>query len=436
MAEPAEILGTELPDGVRFVGAAPDQVANWRSSRAAPTDVDLAACVACGLCLPHCPTYRLTGEEAQSPRGRIAAMKAVRDGVAEPDARFTELMDACLVCRACEGACPSHVPFGRMMEAAREQAEPTRTGRARLVRWLGFHWVLPHPSLVRATAALAPIVRPLLPAHVRDLLPRDGHPFARLPRTTEPPFGVAPRGTAALLAGCAQGRWFHEVNLATIRALARRGWTVTVPRSQACCGALAAHNGRLAVARRLATRARHAFAGADVVVVNAAGCAAHMKTYEELAPGTGLPVRDLLEVLAEDPAPPVAPLEATVAVHDPCHAVHAQGLRTEPRAALGRIPGLRLVEIPDGDRCCGAAGIHGVTDPVASGALGDQKAVAVASTGAGTIASANPGCTMQLIAALRRLGHEVDVVHPVEIHDRVESAAETSADRAETIDGP
>lgn len=424
MAEPAEILGTELPDGVRFVGAALDAPPAWRRGRDAPVDADLATCVACGLCLPHCPTYRLTGEEEQSPRGRIAAMRSVHEAATEPDGRFAELMDACLVCRACEDVCPSHVPFGRMMEAAREQVEPTRTRRARLVRWLGFHWVLPHPTLVRAAAALQPLARPFLPRHVRDLIPRNGHAFARLPRVTEPPSGVEVKGTAALLAGCAQDRWFHEVNLATIRVLARRGWRVTVPRSQACCGALAAHNGRLGVARRLATRAKHAFEGADVVVVNAAGCSAHMTTYEELAPGTGLPVRDLMEVLADDPAP-AAPLEVTVAYHDACHALRAQKIHAQPRQVLGRIPGLKLVEIPDGDRCCGAAGIHGVTDPEASAALGRAKAEAIASTRATLIASANPGCSIQVVAALRRIGHEAELVHPVDLLDRAEHAATT-----------
>lgn len=422
MAEPAEILGTELPDGVRFVGAAPDLLPRWRSGRAAPADLDLAACVACGLCLPHCPTYRLTAEEEQSPRGRITAMRSVNEALADPDTRFAELMDACLVCRACEDVCPSHVPFGRMMGAAREQIEPTRTWRSRVVRWLGFHWVLPHPTLVRSVAALQPVARPFLPQHIREMVPHRAHAFARLPRITDPPDGIEVRGTAALLAGCAQDRWFHEVNLATIRVLARRGWRVTVPRSQACCGALPAHNGRLSVARRLATRAHHAFEGADLVVVNAAGCSAHMKTYEELAPGTVIPVSDLMEVLADDPAP-TGPLEMTVAYHDACHALRAQEIHAQPRRVLARIPGVEIVEIPDGDRCCGAAGIHGITDPEASAALGRAKAEAIASTGATVIASANPGCSMQLVATLRRIGHEAEIVHPVELLDRAERDA-------------
>jgi glycolate oxidase iron-sulfur subunit len=211
---------------------------------------------------------------------------------------FSAFMDRCLVCRACEDVCPSHVPFGRMMEAAREQIEPTRTRRSRFVHWLGFHWLLPHPSLIRIATALQPVLRPILPARLRAMVPERASPLAALPRVTDPP-GFEVRGTVALLAGCVQDRWFHHVNLATIRVLSRAGWRVTVPRGQACCGALAAHNGRLAIARRLARRARHAFADADVVVVNAAGCGAHMQTYEELLPGTALPVIDLMAFLAE-----------------------------------------------------------------------------------------------------------------------------------------
>ena len=350
-------------------------------------------------------------------------MRAVGEGLAEPEATFASFMDACLVCRACEDVCPSHVPFGRMMEAAREQVEPTRTRRSRFLRWLGFHWILPHPSLVRASAALAPVARPLMPRHLRRLLPRNGHPLARLPRLSEPPPGVEVRGTVALLAGCAQDRWFHRVNLATIRVLTRSGWRVSVPRAQACCGALAAHNGRLAVARRLATRAAFAFQGADVVVVNAAGCSAHMKHYGELLPDTALPVRDLMEFLHDEGLGiGLAAQDATVAYHDACHALRAQGLLTQPRRVLLEVPGLTLVEVPDGDRCCGAAGVHNVTQPEASGALGRSKAEAVASTGATIVASANPGCSMQLAMWLREVGAPVEVVHPVELLDRASAS--------------
>ena len=409
-----------MPEGARFVGTAPIGVPGWRPGVDAPTSDDLAACVACGLCLPHCPTYRLTGEESASPRGRIAAMRAVTAGT-PLDATFAEFMDRCLVCRACEDVCPSHVPFGRMMEAAREQVEPTRTRRARLVHWLGFNWLLPHPSMVRLATLLQPVLRPLLPRRVRTAVPKGGRPFARLPRETAPPSGTPERGTVALLAGCVQDRWFHEVNLATIRVLSRTGWRVRVPRGQACCGALPAHNGRLGIARRLATRAAHAFAGADVVVANAAGCSAHMKTYGELAPGTELPVRDLMEFLGEHGLGDVelrAAVPATVAYHDACHALRAQHIHAAPRRLLAGIPGLRLVEIPDGDRCCGAAGLYAATQPEWAGALGREKGEAIAATGATIVASANPGCSIQLSTQLGHLGTEAAVVHPVELLDR------------------
>jgi glycolate oxidase iron-sulfur subunit len=423
MTEPfPEILGTELPDGARFVGA-PVGDPRWRTDRDAPARADLDARVSCGLCLPHCPTYRLTGSETQSPRGRIAAMRAVQEGIAGPDATFASFMDTCLVCRACEDVCPSHVPFGRMMEAAREQVEPDRSAASRFVRWIGFHWILPHPALVRVAAALQPIARRVLPAHLRVVLPASAAPFARLPAISEPLPGVQVRGTVALLSGCVQDRWYHDVNLATIRVLRAEGWRVTVPRAQACCGALPAHNGRLSVARRLAKRAAYAFADADVVVVNAAGCAAHMQTYGALQPGTEVPAVDLLRFLhREGLRAPLGRVEATVAYHDACHAVRAQGIREEPRALLGGVPGLELVEIGDGDRCCGAAGIHNVTQPEAAGALGDAKAAAVAATGATVVASANPGCSMQLATRLRDVGHDVEVVHPVQLLDRAIAA--------------
>ena len=219
---------------------------------------------------------------------------------------------------------------------------------------------------------LQPAVRPLLPRRIRRVVPRRAHPFARLPRETAPPPGVTERGTVALLSGCAQDRWFHEVNRATIRVLAATGWRVTVPRGQACCGALAAHNGRLAVADRLRARAASAFRGADTVVVNAAGCSAHLQEGP-------LPAVDLLRFLArEGPGEATfGEVERTVAYHDACHAVRAQGIAAEPREVLGWVPGLRVVDVPGGDRCCGAAGIYNVTQPVLADELQAQKAAGI-----------------------------------------------------------
>jgi len=413
------VLGTEMPEGVRFVGREGAVAPNWLGTDH-PADADLDSCVACGLCLPHCPTYRLTGEESASPRGRIAAMRAVADGIAEVDETFTTFMDLCLVCRACEDVCPSHVPFGRMMERARAEVEPTRGASARLLRWLGLDVVLPRPALIRLVAALQPLARPFMPRRMRALVPTRAAPFARLPRVTEPAAGVEVRGTVALLSGCVQDRWFHQVNLATVRVLARTGWRVTVPRDQRCCGALQAHNGRLATARKLASRNADAFAGAGHVIVNSAGCGAHMRSYDELVDGAELPVRDVMAFLFDEGMGDVAlsPIGVKhVAYQDACHALRAQGIHAQPRALLGAIPGTRVVEIANGDRCCGAAGLYNVTEPELSGRLQREKAEAVRATGASVVASANPGCTMQLRAGLAELGTEVRVVHPIELLD-------------------
>jgi glycolate oxidase iron-sulfur subunit len=343
-------------------------------------------------------------------------------------AAFSAFMDLCLSCRACEDVCPSHVPFGRMMEHARVQTEPLRSRRARLVRWLGLDVALPSRKLLWLAAALQPVGLAVVPRRVRRLVPKRSELFRRLPRVVEPP-GEA-RGTAAVLAGCVQDRWYRGVNRATIRVLARNGWRVVVPRAQRCCGALAAHYGHLDTARALARRNLRAFADVDVVVANAAGCGAHLKEVGDLlgtdeARAFSARVRDLMELLAEHGVePPTSGAGVDrVAYHDACHALRAQRLREQPRAVLRAIPGLEVVDLPGGDMCCGAAGLYNVLQPEMSSELRRRKAEAVAETGAGVVASANPGCTMQLAAGLREAGSPVDVVHPVELLDRAYAAA-------------
>ncbi len=415
-------LGTDLPTGTRFIGPDPGSIARWAAGDA-PSPDDLNSCVACGLCLPHCPTYVLTGDETASPRGRIAAMRAVQEGRAEVDDTFASYMDLCLVCRACEDVCPSHVPFGRMMERARSQVEPHRSRRSRLVRTLGLDVILARPRLLGLATALQPLASPFMGRRVRRLLPAPSRRLHRLPRRADPPPGTARRGTVAMLTGCVQDRWFRGVNEATIRVLTRGGWRVIVPRAQRCCGALHAHNGHLDAARSLAKRNASAFAGVDAIVVNAAGCSAHMKSYKELTDDISMPpVLDLMEFLydqrlASDRAP-VGGKPRRVAYHDACHALRAQGIRKQPRALLGAIPGLEVVDIPNGDRCCGAAGIYNVTQPEMADALMRRTVEAVVSTGCTVVASANPGCTMQLRAGARALGVRLEVVHPVELLDR------------------
>jgi glycolate oxidase iron-sulfur subunit len=418
------VLGTDLPDGVRFVGLA-GGAARWRPGDA-PATGDLDACVACGLCLPHCPTYRLTGEESASPRGRITAMRAIDDGLATPDATFATFMDRCLVCRACEDVCPSHVPFGRMMERARTQIEPDRSPLPRALRSLGLDVLLPRRWLLALATLLLPAARPVLPRHVRAITPRRIRRGPRVPRVTEPAPGVETRGTVTILTGCVQDQWFREVNRATARVLATNGWRVLAPRTQRCCGALQAHNGHLGTARALARSAIAAFDGADAVAVNAAGCGAHLQDLADLfEPGTDDHDRaaelaertvDVLELLAAHPlAPPDRnPDLERVAYHDACHALRVQGIGSGPRSLLAAIPGLEVVDLPGNDRCCGAAGIYNVLEPELSGRLREEKGAAIGATEVRTVATANPGCAMQLGAA----APGVEVVHPVQLLDR------------------
>jgi glycolate oxidase iron-sulfur subunit len=425
MTEPHASFG--VPEGFRFIGAEPGSAPSWPSPDA-PDPADIASCVACGLCLPHCPTYRLTGEESASPRGRIAAMRAVSEGVAEVDARFMEFMDLCLSCRACENVCPSHVPFGRMMERARSQVEPMRPARHRVPRWLGLEVALPRGWLLTLATVLTPVVRPLLPRRIRELLPRVRlrELARRLPRVTEPTYGAA-RGTVAVLAGCVQDRWYRPVNRATIRVLARNGWRVVVPAGQVCCGALGGHYGRLASARKLARRNLSAFDGVDWIVVNSAGCGAHMKEYAELlgfsagepARRISAKVRDFMEFLDEHgiEVPERLPVQR-VALHDPCHLLHAQRIHGAQRAVLGALKELRVDELQHGDRCCGAAGLYNVLEPAMADQLRREKAEAIRATGAPAVLVANPGCAMQIAAGLREIGASTTVMHPAELLDR------------------
>ena len=414
-------MSATLPPGVRFLGAEPGAVPRWRSVDA-PTDHDIAACVGCGLCLPHCPTFRLTGDETASPRGRIGAMRAVSEGRADVDTTFAQFMDLCLGCRACEDVCPSHVPYGRMIDAAKAEVMPTRPIASRLARNIGLDVLLDHPWTITALTAYLPFVRPFLPQRLRRLVPRISlRELARpIPSVTMPRGQV--RGTVAILTGCIQDRWFRSVNRATVRVLARNGWRVVVP-EQGCCGALTAHFGTLSAARRMARKnaAAFALADADWIVVNAAGCSAQMKEYGEFAgdPAVASRVRDLLEFLDEqgfDP-PPGSPFDRA-ALHDPCHLLHAQRVFDAPRSVLGKVPGLRVVEIVDGDRCCGSAGLYNIFEPAGADQLMRQKAANVAATGCPVVLAGNPGCAVQISAGLAELGVSMQVLHPVELLDR------------------
>lgn len=392
---------------------------NWTPDVPAPLSDDLASCVACGLCLPHCPTFRLTGRETASPRGRISAMRAVEDGTGTVDAAFRTMMDECLACRACEAACPSGVPFGRMIEGARAQAEPDRPVAQRTARRLGLSWTLSRPRAVRALglgAALANAVgvRRVLPPGLAAVLPP-----ARLRDAVRPLARSSGAGeSAALLSGCVMDVAYRNVHRATTRLLTQNGYRVTPTRPGGCCGALAAHYGQPEAARRMARERIAEIGDAQLVVVNAAGCSGHMKAYGELladdpawAPAAhrvAARVQDLLELDLDVRERHLGP----IAVHDACHHLHAQGI--EPRPLL-RAAGAETVDLGDDGRCCGAAGLYGLLEPEQAEELRRAKSEAIADTGAPIVAVANPGCAMQIQAGLAEIGTSVRVAHPAQL---------------------
>src|SRR5690606_5822702 len=391
------------------------------------------ACVHCGFCLPTCPTYELWGQEMDSPRGRIVLMNEILTNGSPSAAALTHL-DRCLGCMACVTACPSGVRYDSLITGVRAQLEPVarRPWRERWLRRLIFG-LFPYPGrlrLLRAPlraaqqlrldrlAARSRVLGRAAPglATMAALAPRPGR-RERLPARV--PAAGRRRAVVGMLTGCVQREFFPQVNAATARVLAAEGCDVVVPPDQGCCGALSLHSGRRDEAVRFAARTAEVFsrAGVDVVVVNAAGCGSAMKEYADLGV-TGPPVRDLSEWLVElGPVAPRHPVPVTAAYHDACHLAHAQGVRDAPRRLLAAVPELALREIANGEICCGSAGVYNLLQPQAGRDLGDRKAAAVAATGADLLVSANPGCSMQIAAALRRAGHELPVAHVAEVLD-------------------
>ena len=391
----------------------------WDPRHPAPAEEDVVKCVSCGLCLPHCPTFRLTGRETASPRGRIAAMRAVEEGVAVVDESFATMMDECLACRACEAACPSGVPFGRMIEAARAQVEPTRPRPARGIRRAGLAWVLPRPRLVFAAGWALAVARALRLDRLAPSAQRSSTPpasIAELRRPVPDTLGSGP--VATVLAGCVMDVAFRPVQRATMQVVAETGHRAVRTRAGGCCGALAMHYGHPEAARAMARARIPEMEAGEIVVVNGSGCSAHVKTYGELladdpvwaerAERVAQRARDLIEL---SPPPRDRGL-GRVAVHDACHHLHAHGI--EPRAML-RDAGAQCVDLGDGGRCCGAAGLYSVLQPAMAADLRRQKAEAIAATGAPVVAVANSGCAIQIAAGLREIGADVRVVHPAEL---------------------
>jgi len=390
----------------------------------APTADELNSCIDCGLCLPACPTFRITGDESASPRGRIAAMRAVDRGLAPIDERFGDVMDLCLQCRACETACPSLVPFGRMMEAARGEVAAFNPDIATIGRRVLFGRLIKSRVMVALGSSLIGLTQR---ARLADVMPGvagkvDALRTVPIPAPTTAgrewfPEGE-PVGTVAFLSGCVMDPWYSKTHVAVIQVLRTAGYRVVAPREQTCCGALAAHEGAAYDAARMAAQNVDAFAEFDHVVVDSAGCSAHIKGYGHWIDGGGelasrvVDANEFIAGLIQSGSLPVFDGDRPIAVQDPCHLRHAQRVVEEPRTIL-RAAGYQPVEIDPAGMCCGAAGAYQLSHPKVSEQLGLHKAEQIAATGLTLVASANPGCEMQLKTYL---GERYEVVHPIEVY--------------------
>ncbi len=408
---------------------------------------DIARCVHCGFCLQACPTYLELGMETDSPRGRIALVEAMTSGRAAPTPSLLGHLDLCLQCRACETACPSSVPYGRIIETARSQVmESGDAPRAWRLRAAAMRQLLPHPWRLRgALMALRLYRRSPLRAVLRrsGVLRRVSPALAAaddaMPHVPASPFRAPPQPasltkTVAMLTGCVMPHLYPRTHDATVRVLNRLGYRVLFPREQTCCGALSLHGGDRRFARELARRNIDAFLAADVeaIIVNSAGCGSTMKEYGELladdehyrdaAARFVATTRDVLEFVASHDLPRLAELRRTVTYQDSCHLVHAQKIAAAPRQILRAIPGIELREMAAPDRCCGSAGVYSLVQREMSQRLLAGKMDDIAATGATTIATANPGCMMQLEAGLRQRSIAGDVVHVIELLDEAMAA--------------
>jgi Fe-S oxidoreductase len=423
----------------------PPHITSERADKVAQRSLDipeLYQCVHCGLCLNQCPTYRALQLEPESPRGRIHLVKAAAEGRIELNARFADHLYLCLLCRACESACPSGVQYGHIAEAAREQLGPPGSELGRGVLKFVFTQLLPYRRRLRFAFAflrlyqqtgLQRAVRFFLPKKLRrmeELLPAIPSRFFK-PHAGMAPATGARRAKVALLDGCVMPLLFGDVNAATVRVLQRNGCDVIFPKRQNCCGALNVHNGETVAAKQMARRNIDAFLDAhvDAVIVNAAGCGATMKEYGHLlrddaeyrdkAERFSALVKDAGEFLADlGLVGELRSVEMTVTYQDPCHLAHGQRIRSQPRKLLQAIPGLKLVEMDGADRCCGSAGIYNLTHPEMSQHLLKEKMQAAAATGSEAIVAPNPGCMLQFRSGADRYGADLKVFHLMDLIDR------------------
>lgn len=403
-------------------------------------------CVHCGLCTASCPTYLETGNENDSPRGRIYLMRAVTDGRLELAPEVRGHLDLCLDCRNCESACPSGVQYGKLIEPFRAAMEQCTPGQAKTDDW--FHrWILfgmfPHPSRMRLALWPARIAQRLglmtladrvgliglLPPRLRQLvqmLPPLGSSEPELPEFL-PAIGPR-RARVALFTGCVADVMFRGTNWATARVLQQNGCDVVIPRTQKCCGAIYYHAGSSEPARKLADENVTAFDATDVdaLVVNVAGCSSMLKDYGHHWHDAGQSSREQLAAKVKDVnefldslglVAPRGEIKAVATYHDACHLAHAQKIREAPRRLLAQVPGLQMRELAESELCCGAAGTYNLTQPEMAGRLAQRKLANIDATGAELVITANAGCLLQIAREARAQRRKLRVLHPMDVLD-------------------
>ena len=457
--------------------AAPRSSPSWFDAEDPPSRRDLNTCIHCGLCLTACPTYRELKIEPDSPRGRIYLMRGLNEGRIAPSDPLVEHLENCLGCRACETVCPAGVPYGRILEETRGQLNRRPGGRGgggthALLRALGeavLRSLVPHRDRMQVAADLmrlgqrgplaalmrSPAAPRLVPAFARRgyamtpaIAPRRERALELVAGRLPPGARMEARGEALVFhpagrvkarvgffTSCVMEVLFPRVNQEAVRLLVLAGCRVEVPRAQSCCGALHAHAGLRAEARGLARRNVAAFSAGDLdhVVTDSAGCGAALREAghllrddpaAEAAAGLAARARDLSQVLATLGLPePAAPLRARrdgslplrIAYHDPCHLAHGQGVRSEPRTLLRRLPGVEVVELPDADWCCGSAGVYNLTHPAMAESQLERKLDAIARVEPELVVASNPGCLLHMARGARARGMEARMVHLAEV---------------------
>lgn len=447
------VLGAEVPAGTATGGPIPHPPHGHHTGSHGPKiDYELLLdCVHCGLCTASCPTYVETGNEADSPRGRIYLMRQVIDGALKLDDDVKQHLDLCLNCRACETACPSGVQYGRLIEPFREHMAAVEPGRqtqtlnalqrfllfrvfpyrmanrlslapARLMQWSGADWLLKKTGADRLIPGKLRAMKDMLP----DLKPH----YGRLPEVL--PAEGKRRARVALFLGCVADALYPRTNLNTARVLQKNGCEVWIPRNQACCGALHYHAAEEGPAREFAATNCSVFgaddaakfASVDAIVTNAAGCGFQIKDYGHMMAGTPqaeaaarlqAKAKDVSEFLVElGPVPPTHRVPVRATYHDACHLRHAQQVFKQPRQLLEMIPGLELVPLPESELCCGAAGSYNLTQPEMATRLGDRKAANIKETKARAVFTGNVGCLMQITKHLKAIDPNVWCGHPVD----------------------